>query len=148
VFERGDQPGRSRDAVEFLEEGLRLGGGELGNQGNQSAAGTIFVGEQSLEDRGMLAEIFPGVNEERAKRVLALDGFDECFGSNGKQGFLGARRNHFIGIVGQDGENFGAIHRGNMSASAAYGDFAFAGSAAVAQFFENFRGESFHQEPA
>jgi hypothetical protein len=57
---------------------------------------------------------------------------------------LRAIRDHFVSVACQDSQNFGAIYRVKMRASGANGDFAFAGGAAVAQVFQNFRAERFH----
>lgn len=148
MLEGGDQPRGCGDAIEFLDEGLSLGRRKMWNHRNESSSGAILVGEHGIDDGGMVAEIFRGVDKQRSKRAFAFDGVDEGFRGNGKKSFLSASRNHFVGIVGQHDENLHTIDRWNMRASAAYGNLALAGSAAVAQFIENFRGESFHQEPA
>jgi hypothetical protein len=118
------------------------------DKGNESHAGTILVGEQNVDDRSVLTEIFGGVDEKRRENGFAFQCLDESFRSDRQQCFLSTGGNHLIGIVRENGENLDAVDRGDVRTGAADGDFALAGSTAVTEFVKNFRGEGFHWVPA
>src|SRR5712664_1894651 len=88
------------------------------------------------------------IGEQRGKSGFAPEGFDDGFNRLREKSVLGAVGDYLVGIVCQDGKNFGAIRCREMRATGANRDFALARGASVAQCIDKFRAESFHRVPA
>src|SRR6202795_3137240 len=108
----------------------------------------MFVWGHPLRDSRGARDFLGDIGEQRRDRGFTFCRFHENFRCDREQCFLGARGDYFIGVVGENAENFRAVDGREMRARGADGDFSFARRSAVAQLVEDFRAESFHRMPA
>src|SRR5262249_18457573 len=101
-----------------------------------------------IADARLVSQVPAGVGEQGGSHVFAPKGFYERLYGLRKEGILGASGDHFVRIGTERHEHFGAVGRTQVRAAAADGELSLAGSAAVAQFLDDFRAESFHRAPA
>ncbi len=148
MFESGGKRGGFAEAGQVVGQFMSFGDGEIRDRGDEVGSGSVAVLHEGVGDSGFIGEITGDVAEDGGDSVGALDGEQEIFERLGKQSLLSAGGDHFIGIAGEDGEDFGAVGGTEIGAGGADGKFALTRGAIVAQVFDNFRAESFRHWPA
>src|SRR5215467_76062 len=141
VFQRAGERQRIAYAPEIFEQSLNSDSREMLHDGDKEPSGAILVLHKSFADPGFICKILGGIRKDRWNCLCSLDGFDEGFWSDGKQCFLCVLRDHLVGVVRKNGENFGPICRAEMRSAGTYGKFAFTRSATVFQIRHDFRAE-------
>jgi len=93
----------------------------------------MLVGNHRFRNPRSARDFLGDIGKQRWDRRFAFHRFHENFRSDRKHRFLGARGDHFIGVIGEDAQNFRAVDGGEVRARGAHGHFSFALRSAVPQ---------------
>jgi len=139
MFECRGEGGRIADAAEILEERLNSDGRKMLDDVDEEAGGTILILDERFTDAGLVGKVLGGVSEECGERFGPFDGLYEDVGRDGEQRFLGARRDDFVLVVREHGQDFRPVDGIHVRAGCTDSDLSLARSAAMAKLIYDFR---------
>src|SRR6267142_960671 len=145
VFESGGQRRRFADPLKLFHQHLYALGGERAHYGDQVFRAAFLVTDHGVADAGFVGKILGGIGEKRGKGNLAGECFDDGLHRLRQERVLRAVGDYFISVVRQDGKNFCSVRCCEVRPACANCDFALAGSASIAQGFDQVWAESFHR---
>ena len=118
------------------------------DDGDEQAGRAVLVLDQRFTDAGLVGEVLGSVSEECGESFGPFDGLYEDVGRDGEQSFLRPRRDDFVVIVREHGQDFRSVNGIHVSAGRADGYLPLARGAVMAKLFYNFRAERLHLTPA
>jgi hypothetical protein len=106
---------------------------------DEEAGRAVLVLDERFTDAGLVGKVLGSVSEECRERFGPFDGLYEDVGRDGEQRFLGSRRDDFVLIVREHGQDFRPVNGIHVRAGRTDSDLSLARSAAMAKLIYDFR---------
>src|SRR5216684_1583262 len=118
------------------------------DDGDEQAGGAVLVLDERFTDTGLVGEVLRSVSEECGESFWPFDGLYEDVGRDGEESFLRSRRDDFVVVVREHGQDFRPVNGVHVSAGCTDGYLPLARGAVMAKLFYNFSAERLHRTPA